>query len=279
MMENYYEILGIKQTADSDEIKRAYRYLASRHHPDKGGDTAVFQKIQQAYDVLSDQNKRAEYDQQHNTSPGFRWNFDNDPSSFTPFEEIFGFHTDNFFRRRTHQRKNRNIKISITVGLEETLGPIEKIIQIQHGNELKNVRIDIPPGVCSHQNFKYSRLGDNSIANVPPGDLLVEVIVASHEKFQVSGNDLITTLSIDCLDAITGITAKIQSIEGNELEFNIYPGTSHGAKYKLKGQGLLVPNSTVRGDLFIVINLVVKKYSDSSIEIIKKIKSQLNEDR
>lgn len=279
-MENYYDILGVKETADSDEIKRAYRAMASRHHPDKGGDTAVFQKVQQAYDVLGDQNKRAQYDhQRRHPHPEFRWANNEHSSEFTPFEEMFNFsfHPESFFRQRNHQRKNRNIKIQIILGLEETLSPVEKIIQIQHGSDIKNVKIDIPKGVRNQQSFKYSKLGDSSIANLPPGDLLVDVTVAPHEKFQVSGNDLITTLTIDCFDAMTGMQAVIQGIEGNELEFNIYPGTTPGAKYKLKGQGLPVINSNVRGDLFVIINISIKKYNEQQMELIKKLKTQLSD--
>jgi len=275
-MLNYYETLGIKENATADEIKKAYRSLASKHHPDKGGNTARFQEIQEAYSVLSDERKKQEYDFQksnHFTEFTFRSN----NFSGHPFEEMFGFGPEEFFRQRAQQRKNRNIKINVALNLIETLNPIEKILQVKSGNEIKNVKIDIPRGVRSHSTFKYSGVGDTSFPHLPPGDLLVEIIILPDEKFQVSGSDLITALIVDCFDAITGSSVKIQGLDNRELEFNINPGTQNGAKYKLKGQGLYLPNSSSRGDLFVIISLSVKKYSNKNLELIKQIKSQLDE--
>jgi len=277
-MENYYKTLGIEENASQEEIKRAYRSLASKHHPDKGGDTATFQKIQEAYSTLSDEKKKNEYDFVR-SNPTHEFRFRTNDFTGNPFEEFFGFQPEDFFRQRTQIRKNRNIKINIGINLHETLDNIEKFIQVKSGNELKNVKIDIPRGVRSNSAFKYSGLGDTSIPHLPPGDLLVEVIVVPDDRFQISGTDLITTLAVDCFDAITGATVKVQGLDNKELEFNINAGTSNGAKYKLKGQGLYLPNSLARGDLFVIINLTVKKYDSKDIELIKQIKSQLNENR
>lgn len=278
-MSTYYEVLGVNEKATADEIKKAFRVLASKHHPDKGGDTATFQRIQEAYAVLGDEQKRQQYDMQRNNPfPQFQFrsgNFD----GFDPFAEMFGFNPEQFFRQRAEPRRNRNIKIGLGIQLEETLSSIEKMLQLQIGNGNRTVKIDIPQGARSGQIFKYSGLGDNSIQNLPPGDLLVELHVQPHEKFQINGTDLYTSVTVDCLDAITGCQVKISGLDKKELEFSLYPGTQPGAKYKLKGQGLYVPNSNIRGDLFAIINLTVKKLDKSSIDLIEKLKPQLNENR
>jgi len=275
-MKNYYQSLGIEENASMDEIKKAFRSLASRYHPDKGGDTAKFQEIQEAYSILGDENKKQQYDMERkNPFPQFHFrsrNFD----GINPFEEIFNFGSEDFFRQG-NRRKNKNIRIGITVSLEDTLAPIEKYIQIKTSSGLKNVRIDIPRGIRSQQTFKYSGLGDESNPNFSPGDLIVDVFISPNEKFQISGSDLITIIKIDCLDAITGCQTKIQGLDGKELEFNILPGTQPGAKYKLKGQGLFVANTSIRGDLFVVVNLTVKKLDQKGLELVLNLKSQLNE--
>lgn len=275
-MKNYYNILGIDNNASADEIKKAFRTLASKHHPDKGGDTAKFQEIQEAYGILGDERKRQQYDQERNNPfPQFQFR-SSDFNGFNPFEDLFNFGHEEFIRQRT-ERKNKSVRISINVSLEETLAPIEKYIQLKTFKEIKNVKIEIPRGLKSHQTFRYNGLGDESNPNLPPGDLIVDVFVIPNDKFQISGSDLITVTKIDCLDAMTGCLTKIKGLDGNELEFNILPSTQSGAKYKLKGQGLFVSNTSIRGDLFVIVNLTVKKLDQKGLELVEKLKSQLNE--
>jgi DnaJ-class molecular chaperone len=280
-MPNYYEILGVNADADADTIKRAYRSLASKNHPDKGGDTARFQEIQIAYDTLSDPERRSQYDHQlTNPFNGMKFHFN--PGNFDhadPFEHfrsVFGFGAEQFGRQRAQPRRNRSLRISIEVGLDETLTDQSKFIQI---NGDKNIKIDIPKGVRSGQTFKYGGLGDRSNQNLPPGDLLVDVHVRPHPKFQVSNFDLITIVEIDCLDALTGCQTYITNLEGNQLQFNVSPGTTPGTKYKMKGQGLFVPNSSLRGDLIAVIQLTIKKLDSDQIKLVQQLKQQIHENR
>ena len=280
-MANYYEILGVNTDADADTIKRAYRSLASRNHPDKGGDTAKFQEIQAAYDVLSDPQRRQQYDHElTNPFPGGQFhfhagNFDHgDP--FEHFRNMFGFGSEQFGRQRSQPRRNRSLRISIEIDLVDTLVDQSKFIQI---NKDKNVKIDLPRGVRSGQTFKYSGLGDASNPNLPPGDLLVDVHVRPHPSFQVTNFDLITVVEIDCLDALTGCQASIVNLQGNKLEFNIAPGTGAGAKYKMRGQGLAVPNSPVRGDLIAVVQVSVKKLDPAQIQLVQQLKQSLYENQ
>lgn len=277
-MQNYYEILGIKENANAEEIKRAFRSLASKHHPDKGGDTAAFQRIQEAYSILGDEQKKQQYDnQKNNPFQEFRFNHQNFGPGFDPFNEMFGFGPEGFFRQRAEPRKNRSIRIQLLIDLADTLKSYSKLIQINSPQGTKNVQIDLPPGVRAGQTVKYPGLGDNSNPNLPAGDLLVEIHIKPNDQFQVNNVDLYTVANIDCLDALVGCTAKIRGLDHRELEFNVLPGTQPGTKYKLKGQGLYVPNSSVRGDLYTIINLTVKKLDQTSIDLIKQVKDKLNE--
>lgn len=279
-MSTYYEVLGVNEKATPEEIKKAFRVLASRHHPDKGGDTARFQQIQEAYAVLSDEQKRQQYDmQRQNPFSGFQFHHQNFDQGFDPFSEIFGFGPEGFFRQRAEPRKNRSLRIQLIIDLADTLSPISKYIQLNSPQGSKNVKIDLPQGVRPGQTIKYPGLGDTSNPNLPAGDLLVEVQVRPDDRFQINNVDLYTAVLIDCLDAMIGCNAKIQGLDNRELEFSVLPGTQPGAKYKLKGQGLYVPNSPVRGDLYAVINLTVKKLDQPSIDLIRKVKEQINENR
>lgn len=278
-MTNYYEILGVDANADVDTIKRAYRTLASKHHPDKGGDTGKFQEIQAAYDVLSDPERRRQYDHElSNPFPGGQFHFHSsdfdhgDP--FEHFRSMFGFGTEQFGRQRAPQRRNRSLRISLEIDLETTLSDQTKYIQI-NGN--KNVKIDLPKGVRSGQTFKYTGLGDATNLNLPPGDLLVDIHVRPHHKFQVNNFDLITVIEIDCLDALTGCQVDITNLEGNKLQFSIAPGTSPGTKYKMRGQGLVIPNSPSRGDLIAVVQLTIKKLDPHQIELVQNLKQRIYE--
>ena len=139
-MQNYYEILGIKENANAEEIKRAFRSLASKHHPDKGGDTAAFQRIQEAYSILGDEQKKQQYDnQKNNPFQEFRFNHQNFGTGFDPFNEMFGFGPEGFFRQRAEPRKNRSIRIQLLIDLADTLKSYSKLIQINSPQGTKNV--------------------------------------------------------------------------------------------------------------------------------------------
>ena len=260
-MQDYYQTLGVNENASSDEIKKSYRTLASKHHPDKGGDTAKFQEIQAAYDILSDPKKRAEYDHQRN-NPGVNEFIFTHGDPFEHLRSIFGFSGGDFFNR-TQQRKNRNLKISLILSLAETLEEISKFVEIVRGSQKQTVKLDLPPGVQHGQIFKYSGLGDNSLP-LPPGDLLVEINITPDYRFRIDNFDIITHVKINCFDAILGCEALVPSIKGNDLTFNVAPGTNPGAKYKLKGQGLRVTNSNLRGDLIAIIDVDIPRLEQKS---------------
>lgn len=280
-MPNYYETLGVEKNANQDEIKRAYRKLASQHHPDRGGDTARFQEIQAAYDTLNDVEKRQQYDHQlaNPFASGFRRGNFQDQDPFDHIRTMFGFDTGDFFRQHNQPRKNRNLRIILELSLEDLLQSSFKLIDISGPNGKKTIRIDIPIGVRHGQTLKYSGLGDHSNPNLAPGDLLAEVHVRPHPNFRPIDFDLVSDITIDCLDAMTGAEAVITGLDRKDLVFTIHPGTAPGTKYKLKGQGLPLPNSNLRGDLIVVVNLSVRKLEGHLLKSVHELKQKLNENR
>lgn len=264
-MKDYYNTLGVNQGAAEDEIKKAYRSLAMKHHPDRGGDSAKFQEIQEAYDVLSNPQKKAEWEAQkngfHQFGPGghpgggFHFSFGGNP-----FEDIFrGFHQggDPFggFRQ---QRRNRDLRVAIDLDLAETLNPGTKHISVKQLNGTRQtITVEIPRGVSSQTQMKYANYGDHSHADLPPGDLYIEFRVKPHPDFHIEGIDLIRVIKLNCIDAITGTEVTVKGLDGKEFSWSVPVGTQNGTKFRIQGQGLWALDHPVRGSLILVIDLTV----------------------
>lgn len=246
---NPYEVLGIPKTATQEEIKRAYRKLASQNHPDKGGDTAQFQQIQIAYDILSDPEKRQEIDNPKSARQHFDFHF-----GHPNIEEIFaqfGFHQHPF--TRVHPRKNQDIRASVNLNLEDTLVDSFKKLLIQTSNQQKTIEIRIPKGITSGTTIKYPDLGDNLFPNLPPGDLYLTINILPHPRFQISGLDLIINLTIDCFQAILGSEQTIIGLDNKVFSIKIPAGCQPHTKLKIPGEGLNAFQHDIKGNLLVQI--------------------------
>lgn len=277
---NYYEILGVAETASADEIKRAYRKLASQHHPDKGGDVSQFQNIQVAYDTLSDPGRRQQYDLERKGMGGqnIRFHWHNGDGSAPDISEIFrnfgfGFENDPFAAFRPQQRRNKDLRIEIPVPLVTTLEQQTKTVSVATTNgERTTVEVTIPRGVTSHTTIKYAGLGDNLFTSLPRGDLYVQINVYPAENFLVQGIDLYTRASVNCLQAITGGSIFVNGLDNKTFEVHIPPGTQAGTKFRIPGQGLYQMNTEQRGNLYVDISLTVPKdLTKEQLEIIKNL--------
>jgi curved DNA-binding protein len=262
-MKDYFNVLGVSQTAPDDEIKRAYRNLAMKHHPDRGGDQAKFQEIQEAYGILSDPQKRAEWmahtrgaSAGHPGFGGFQFNFGGIGED--QFGDIFKHFADGGFAKAQMHRRNNDLKVVIDLDLASTLKTQQKHVSVNHLNgSARTVTIDVPRGVNGNMQMKYAGHGDHSQPDLPPGDLYINFRIIRHPEFELEGIDLVKTIRVSCLDAITGTTLKIKTLEGTELEWKVPPGTQPNSKFRLGQHGLWNLNHPVRGTLIGVIQLIV----------------------
>lgn len=286
-MKNYFEILGVNENASDEDIKKAYRSMAMKHHPDRtGGDDARFKEIQEAYSVLSDPAKRAEWN--HMRSGGFHGFQQGAPGGFhfswgpggggINIDEIFRNFNDPFGGFAKPQRKNKDLRVSIDLDLEETLEKQTKHISVKHLNGTRQtVSVDIPRGIGANMQMKYAHYGDHSYQDLPPGDLYIDFRIRVKPGFIVEGLDLIKPIKLNCLDAITGTTVPIEGIDGKKFDWSVPAGTQHGTKFRIANEGLWAMDHPVRGSLIVYVEVSVPmNLSRSQIEIIKNISKELN---
>lgn len=269
---DYYKILNIAENASKDEIKTAYRKLASKHHPDRGGDTATFQNIQQAYDVLSDDRKRAEYDaSKHGAFAG-----QGQPSMediFNSFGFSFG-QNDIFSQFMRNQRRNPDIKTSISIELKDTLYETTKFVNIRtKNNENKTLEIKIPRGIKSGTVMKFGGGGETIFPNAPPGDLYISINVEDDPKYVQRGLDLETVLDVNCFDAILGCEVEIKTLSDKVFSIKIPSNTQQSTRFKIPGEGLYEFQKDIKGSLYIKINVnIPTQLTSEQLDLVRKIK-------
>lgn len=278
MRMDYYSILGVPKGASDDEIKKAYRKLAMKHHPDRGGDQTQFQKIQEAYATLGDTQKRHEYD--HPQPQGFQFHFGHGSN---PLDEIFasfgfGHGADPFAHMRQQQpRKNKDLRIQIELELASTLTDQTKTISVATTTgERQTVEINIPRGIATGHQMRYAGLGDNMFNTIPRGDLYINFFVREDPQFAVEGLDIVYKVSINCLDAITGVDVDIPNLESKVFRLTIPAGTKHGARLRLPNQGLYEINAMRRGNLIVQVSLHVPVVKNTeALNLIEQLKQVL----
>jgi len=289
-MKNYYDVLGVDEKATSAEITKAFKDLAKKHHPDRGGDKDKFQEINEAHDTLKNSQKRHDYDmlRKHGSGSfrqgeGFSFN-SNDIFSEDIFDSFFsGFRNGdmdfggrfNFNRNNVRQRAhtNKSVNVRISVSIKEIISPIEKTLSLKlpsGRNEIVSVKL--PAGCQNGINLKYKGLGDDSDKNLPRGDLFVNVSVLDSDGFTRRGNDLYTDKIISCFEACRGHNFKIKTLDDKILKVRIPPGTQPGASICLKEQGMPVHTTlNIRGNLYVKIGIVIPKLDSKQLEKIKDL--------
>lgn len=270
-----YSILGVDKKATADEIKTAYRKLASKHHPDKGGDTVKFQEIQSAYDTLSNPDLRAQYDNPQPNNVHFNFNQNSADINLDDIFSRFGF--GNPFQGHPHfrqqERKNKDIKTTIQLTLRDVLTPQLKTLRIKTSdNQLQTVDIAIPKGVTSNTTIRYPNLGDNMFTNLQRGDLYINVQVINDTQFEVGGLDLTTNLTINCFEAILGSEQTVYGLDGKQFIIQTPPGCQPETRLKILGEGLPAFQKDIVGNLYIKIKVSVPKdLTESQLEQIRNI--------
>lgn len=250
-MQNPYQTLGVNRDATADEIKRAYRRLASQHHPDKGGDKNRFQEIQVAYDTLSDANRRAAYD-----NPGFGGGFRADaPFDFQTIFDIFGTR----FQSGPQQHRRQQARMSLWITLRDVAEGGMRTISVGTQSGTQAVEIEIPPGINDGDSVQYP--GAGPIAGM---DLIITYRIHPDAKFVRQGLNLYLEHTVDVWNLITGGNTLVRDILGNSLDLTIPPRTQPGTTVRLRGRGLRDRNKDF-GDLMVKLQARIPDHIDPEL--------------
>jgi curved DNA-binding protein len=262
-MSDHYATLGVQKNSTPDEIKKAYRKKAAQHHPDRGGNTAEFQKIEEAYRILSDPQQRQQYDnphQGHHFQGGFPGGF-----SFSfggnPFEDILSQ-----FHRQAQQQRTPTYSATIQITLEQAVKGESSTFHLNTNSGLKEVKINIPAGIDDGQQVKYDGMVDNS-------PLVVTFRITRHPKFERRGLDLYQKVDVNIFDLIIGTSFLVTDIYGNELTMTVPPKTKTDTTFRLQGKGVSTNGRT--GDMFILLSVVIPDtISDQLLDTIRNERKQ-----
>ena len=271
---NYYDVLGVPTDASEADIKKAFRKLASQHHPDKGGDTNKFQQIQEAYEVLGDSDRRHQYD--HPPRQGFSGNFHQGHQTFGDdiFAQFFGAGgRPGGFEFRQRNIRNPDAMTNVTITITESYQGTTKVLQF---NQTESFTLNIAPGTLPGTQLRIQGKSPNiSNPNAPPGDLIVSIQVQREHGYDLDGHNLIHFAEIDAISAMTGCDLPVRHINGNTVKLKVPPGTQHGAKLRIKSMGMPIPGQAgVFGDWYTVVNVYIPKVTDpDTIEMLNKIQA------
>ncbi len=273
---DYYSILGVDRKADAKEIKKAYRKLAMKYHPDhtKGDKSAEekFKKISEAYAVLSDNDKRKEYDTFG--SEGFRQRFSQEDIfrgfDFGDIFREFGFGGADFSGARGGGRrfnfgggqqqarvKGSDLVYELPLTLREVATGASKTVSFQHQGRGENLTVKIPKGLITGKQVRLAGKGNPSPYGGPPGDLYIKSKVLDDPTFSAQQYDLYLIQTLKLSEAILGVTVSVPTIDGKQLSLKIPPGTKHGTKMRLSGHGLPVMQDGKKGDLYVRIQVKI----------------------
>jgi len=263
--QDYYQILGVPRDADESDIKKAYRKLARRYHPDvnkDGGAEEKFKEVNEAYEVLKDSDKRQAYDRfgaewKHGREfeeAGFGSGFGGgnysregfsggDFSDF--FESIFGsgFQQPGGAQYQSGRRRGADTQLKLDITLEEAFNGGSKTIQFAGtpgSQKMKKLKISIPRGVRSGQRIRLARQGKLSTSGGEAGDLYLEMNVLPHPLFRLEDRDVILRLPLTPWEAALGTTLKVPTLSG-QVDLKINPGMQSGQKMRLNGKGMPGP--------------------------------------
>jgi len=272
---DYYSTLGLKRGASDAEIKKAYRSMAMKHHPDRGGDQNKFKEISQAYEFLSDPEKRRMVDAgiDPNQQGG---GFNHGPFDFHfnsgNFEDVFSNFGFGFGQRS--MRKNKSLSIAVEITLEEVLTGKDINAEIgMPGGQKKMINIHVPAGIENGQQIRYEGMGDHTIQDLRPGDLIVNIIIRPHSRFRREGSSIVVDQEISVWDALLGCSVNIRTLDNKTLDINVPPGTQSETVFSCRGEGLPNARSRIRGNLLIKIKVnIPKNLTSEQQELIKKAK-------
>lgn len=285
-MKDYYKTLGVERNASQEEIKKSFRKLAHQYHPDKkGGDEAKFKEVSEAYAVLSDEKKRAQYDQFGSAGAGagfggagfnpndFGFDFSGFGGAGANFDsgDLGDILSSIFGGRRV--RKGRDVAVDLEISFKDSIFGIERKIAINSKLvKEKEVKVNVPPGIESGQMIRFSGMGE-TIEGGTPGDLYVKIRVQKHSTLHKEGYNLVMDIEIKLSQALLGGEKKISTLDG-DVTLKIPMGTNTGTILRVKGKGVPMGRSR-RGDLYVRVKVQIpeklNKKEREAIEELKKL--------
>jgi molecular chaperone DnaJ len=289
---DFYDVLGVPRSASDDEIKKAYRKLAMKHHPDRNKDRkdaeARFKEAKEAYEALSDKEKRAAYDRFGHAGidpsmaagagagagAGFDFNevfrqarsrggpadggfeefhFEGDPSDI--FEGLFGGGGVGGRRGTPRPRRGADLTYRMNIPLEQSAHGGETVITVPGSDGATHtLEVKIPAGIREGQKIRLVGRGQPGLAGGPAGDVLVEIHLDSHPRFEREGDDLVTRAAVSQPQAALGGEIEVATLDGH-VTMKIPPGTQPGRRFRLRGKGVKGMKSGEFGDLYVQVQV------------------------
>ena len=289
MADDYYKTLGVSKTATADEIRKAYRKLARVNHPDaKPNDpkaAETFKQIQDAYDVLNDETKRKQYDQfgpdfarmgqQGPFGPGTAGGFGGGTGPID-ISELFGnggIDLGDFFtggmgggqaasgarrgKRAAARGEDARATVKVDFATAVTGGSVD--VRIERGGTVETLGVKVPAGVSEGQVIRLAGQGNPGSRGGIPGDLLLRIEILPHPYFRREGSNLLLDVPITPPEAVLGTKVDVPTLSEGRVVVKVPPGTSSGMKLRLRGKGVLDPQTKLVGDQFVVIKIVLPK--------------------
>ena len=302
MAEDYYQLLGVEKGASEEKIKKAYRKLAMKYHPDHTkGDKAAeekFKKISEAYAVLSDKKKRKEYDTFG--AEGFQQRFSQEDIfrgfDFGDIFREFGFGGDFFSGRgrgssggmrfnfgggspfgpqagqQQARMKGSDLVYELPLTLKEVANGTTKTVSLQHQGYSQKVTVKIPKGLISGKKLRLAGKGSPSPVGGPPGDLFIQAKVLNDPSYRAEVYDLHMKQELKLSEAVLGTSISVSTLDDKELSLKIPPGTRPGTKMRMPGHGLPHMKGNKKGDLYVKIQIKLPgKLTDEQKKLIEEL--------
>ncbi|WP_298859131.1 J domain-containing protein [uncultured Gimesia sp.] len=289
---DYYDILGISRSASADEIKKAYRTLSRKYHPDMAPDDKTadqkFKEVQEAYEILRDETKRKQYDQfghsYQQAGPGGGYHPSGGGGGQVDLDDLFGsggidigdlfggaFRGGKRAQPRPQKGESSRLQIEIPFHLAAIGGDHE--VSLQKGGKFERLTIKIPAGVDNGSVIRLSGQGSPGIHGGPAGDLLITIKVGNHPYFKRESSNLILEVPITLAEAALGAKVDVPTLSEGEVTVTIPPGTSSGAKLRLREKGIIDQKTRQPGDQICAIKIVApKEISDEARILYEQLK-------
>ncbi len=295
---DYYKTMGVSKSATADEIRKAYKKLSKKYHPDANKDKDApenFKQVQEAYDVLHDSAKREQYDRFGQVLPGgngpqgqpFNWGRAGQPGAGpidlgdlfgggqVDLEQILGGAFGGGGGRRQTRRSARrgdDVEVEIEIPFQIAVNGGKHDLKLDRGGVPEELAIKIPTGVETGSVIRLAGQGHPGANGGPAGDLMVRIRVALHPLFRREGSNLLIDLPVTITEAALGAKVEVPTLSEGLVVITIPPGTSSGAKLRLRGKGAIDRQTKERGDQFVVVKIMVpRKPGERAKELLTEL--------